>query len=227
MAATSAPPACAPEGFEPRRPWPSRQTHSRTEAPGLLKTLPILLLLCFLCPGWLSAAPAPESFVARTQARIEAARSLAGATARRQACAALVADAFDAPAVARAAAGESWTMAGAAARRGFADAVGRRLAGECTNLLDRPERGEVSVRRVRQTPDGVRVTAQLQTASGPGSVFVWSLAPGGPLGWRATDLSIDGRGVVATLHGDLEALLTAQGGHVEAAMDAFAAGASR
>jgi hypothetical protein len=49
-------------------------------------------------------------------------------------------------------------------------------------------------------------------------VLVWTLVPGGPLGWRAVELVADGRGVAATLRAEFAAALAARGGDADAAI---------
>jgi hypothetical protein len=77
------------------------------------------------------------------------------------------------------------------------------------------------IRRRREVPEGLRLTTQLPAADG--SALVWTLVPGGPLGWRAVELVADGRGVAATLRAEFAAALAARGGDADAAIADLAA----
>ena len=179
----------------------------------------LLLAALWLLPPWLAAAqPDPAGFLAVVESRLRAARALPDAAAQRQACAALLAEAFDAAALARAAAAEAWDGLGPARRAALQAAAGARLARECPSLLARPDPGDAMIHRQREVPEGLRLTAQLPAADGSGSVLVWTLTPGGPLGWRAVELVADGRGVAATLRAEFAAALAARGGDADAAI---------
>jgi ABC-type transporter MlaC component len=163
------------------------------------------------------AAVSPESYVAQTEVRFTAIRA-AAADAKEPLCRRLVSDLFDESAVAAGAAGPLWKSFSASQRSALQEAVRRRIAGECAGMARRAETGEGVIRRVREIEGGIRLTVQYPDPSGAGPVFVWTLRPGGSFGWSARDLAIDGRGVVATLRADFEALLATHSGNVAAAI---------
>ncbi len=74
------------------------------------------------------------------------------------------------------------------------------------------------IRRVREIEGGIKLTVQFPKDGDTGTVFVWTLRPGGSLGFTARDLSVDGRGVVAMLRADLDAALAVHDGNVAAAI---------
>ncbi len=163
------------------------------------------------------AAVSPELFVERVQARFDQIRAT-GAGGREAACRSLVSDLFDVRAVAQGTGGPGWKTFAAAAKTALEAAVRRRLAGECVGVAERPATGPGVIRRVREIEGGIRLTVQFPKEGDAGTVFVWTLRPGGPLGFTARDLTVDGRGVVATLRADFEAALAVHDGNVAAAI---------
>jgi hypothetical protein len=198
-------------------PGPGRAAAPRLAAGRLPRTL-LSAVLGLLPPLLPAAQPDPACFLAAVEARLRAARALPDNTARRQACAALLAEAFDTAALARTAAAEVWDGLSPQRRAALEAAVRARLARECPSLLARPDPGDAVVHRQREVPGGLQVTLQLPAADGSGSVLVWTLSPGGSLGWRAAELVADGRGVAATLHVEFAAALAARGGDADAAI---------
>lgn len=164
------------------------------------------------------AAVSPELFVERVEARFDQVRAT-GAGGREAACRSLVSDLFDIRAVAEGTGGSGWKTFAASAKTALEAAVRRRLAGECVGVAERPSTGPGVVRRIKEIAGGIRLTVQFPSqGGGAGTVFVWTLRPGGALGFTARDLSVDGRGVVATLRADLDAALAVRGGDVAAAI---------
>lgn len=180
-----------------------------------------MVLLVVLLASAALAAVSPQDFVERTQARFDTVRAASG-TARDRLCHALVAELFDGATIARATAAAEWAGLSTQHRAALGAAVRRRLDGNCAEIAARPKTGDGVVRRVREIEGGIRLTVQFPDANGDGSVFVWTLRPGGSFGWTARDLVIDGRGVMATLRADFEAALAARGGNVGAAISDLA-----
>lgn len=169
------------------------------------------------------AAPAAASgsgrhFVAAVEARLRAARALPGAPAREASCHALLADAFDAAALARTAAGPRWDGFDAPARAEMTGAAMRRLQRECPALLARPDPGVPEVVREREAPPGLRLVTRLARTDGNALMVVWVMAPGGPMGWRLEDLVADGVSMAATLRSEFDARLAARDGDIRAAI---------
>lgn len=164
------------------------------------------------------AAEAPRDFVATVEARLRAARALPEPAARDPACRALLAEAFDAEALARTAAGPHWPVLDAARRAAMTQAAARRLGRECTGLLARPDAGMAEVVRERADAAGVRIVTRLPQADGTATVLAWTIMRGGPLGWRLVDLVVDGIGTAATLRSEFEALVTMHDGDLPAAI---------
>lgn len=182
-----------------------------------MRRLAAFVVLSLLLAGAALAA-SPEHFVERVQGRFDAIRA-AGASGRDAACRSLVSDLFDTGAVAEGTGGPLWKTLPASAKTALRVAVGSRLAVECVDVAERPATGPGVVRRVKETADGVRVTVQFPGEGGAdGAVFVWTLRAGGALGFTARDLSVDGRGLVATLRADLEAALAVHEGNIAAAI---------
>lgn len=164
------------------------------------------------------AATSPEQFVQRVDARFDVVRA-AGTSGREGACRSLVSDLFDAGAVAEGTGGTRWKTLPASAKTALHAAVRSRLAVECTGVAERPKTGPGVVRRVKEIEGGIRLTVQFPGENGAdGAVFVWTLRAGGALGYTARDLSVDGRGLVATLRADLEAALAVHEGNIAAAI---------
>ncbi|HHZ10962.1 MAG TPA: hypothetical protein GX405_19520 [Rhizobiales bacterium] len=182
-----------------------------------MKRLAVSAFLSALLASAVLAAISPELFVERVQARFDQIRATA-AGGRDAACRSLVADLFDVSAVAEGVGGPGWKTFAAASRAALEAAVRRRLSSECADVADRPATGPGVVRRVREIEGGIRLTVQFPTEGDTGTVFVWTLRPGGPLGFTARDLSVDGRAVVAMLRADLEAALAVHDGNVAAAI---------
>jgi hypothetical protein len=157
-------------------------------------------------------AASPEQFVERVQGRFDAIRAVA-AGGREAACRSLVADLFDVRAVAEGAGGPAWKKLGAPLKTAMEGAVRRRLVGECVDVAERPATGPGVVRKVKEIAGGIRLTVQFPADGGNGAVFVWTLRGGGALGYTARDLSVDGRGLVATLRADFEAALAVHDGN--------------
>lgn len=201
-----------------RNTWPAGWCPAAGVRPRAPRVALFLALLGLVPPSLPAAQPDPAGFLAAVESRLRAARALPEAAAQRQACAALLAEAFDAAALARAAAAEAWDGLGPARRVALQAAASARLARECPSLLARPDPGDAVIHRRREVPEGLRLTTQLPAADGSGSVLVWTLAPGGPLGWRAVELVADGRGVAATLRAEFAAALAARGGDADAAI---------
>ena len=174
-----------------------------------------------------SAADGPRDFIATVEARLRAARALPDAPAREAACRTLLAEAFDAQALAQAAAGALWDRLDAPRRTAMVAATARRLGRECPALLARPDTAAPEVLRERPATDGLRIVTRLARADGSSMVLVWAIAPGGPLGWRMSDLVADGIGTAATLRSEFEALLTMRDGNAGAAIADLAAGGRR
>lgn len=184
-----------------------------------------------LLPGLLAAAVAlaqdARGFVAAVEARLRAARALPDPAARQAACRQALAEAFDAQALARTAAGPRWEGFDAALRSELAAATGARLGRECAPLLAAPEAGAAEVVRERATSSGWRLTTRLARAGAGDLILVWAVAPGGAMGWRLTDMTVDGIGVAATLRSELDALLAVHEGDARAAVAALAADGRR
>ncbi|WP_026380406.1 ABC transporter substrate-binding protein [Afifella pfennigii] len=183
---------------------------------------PFVAFLAFFMIALSSQALAadPESFVSKSQERLTAARQAPSGGPQRSACSKLVGDTFDLNAIAKASAGQDWNVYSNRLKGKLAEAIGTRLTGECLDLLDDRIAGEAVVRRVRQTQGGASVTAQMDNAKA--AVFVWRLRPGGALGWTAVDLSVDGRGLVATIKADLASYIRTRNGEIEPAIEDFA-----
>ncbi|CAG1014243.1 MAG: hypothetical protein F9K19_03285 [Rhizobiaceae bacterium] len=176
----------------------------------------LAFLIAFLATAAF-AAVSPETFVERVQARFDQIRAV-GAGGREPACRSLVADLFDVRAVAEGTGGPGWKAFAASAKTALEAAVRHRLASECVDVADRPTTGPGVIRRVREIEGGIKLTVQFPKDGDTGTVFVWTLRPGGALGFTARDLSVDGRGVVAMLRADLDAALAVHDGNVAAAI---------
>lgn len=203
----------APPGQHPRRAGRARGAATALLA-GLL-ALPA------------SAADGPRDFIANVETRLRAARALPDAPAREAACRTLLAETFDAEALAQAAAGALWDRLDDARRAAMVAATARRLDGECPSLLARPDTAAPEVLRERPAGAGLRIVTRLSRADGTAIMLVWAVIPGGPLGWRMTDLVADGIGTAATLRSEFEALLAVRDGDAAAAITDFAAGGRR
>lgn len=188
---------------------------------------PAAALLAGLLALPASAAGGPRDFIATVEARLRAARALPDAPGQQAACRALLAEAFDAEALARTAAGALWDGLDDARRAAMVTATGRRLDRECHALLARPDTAAPEVLRERPAADGLRIVTRLARADGSSMVLVWAIAPGGPLGWRMSDLVADGIGTAATLRSEFAALLTMRDGDAGAAIADLAAGGRR
>ncbi len=169
------------------------------------------------------AATDPSVFVQLAQTAMTAARQAPTPQGQGAGCTALIADAFDIPALARGVAGPHWDSLKPDEVTALGAAIARRLVGECIALLARPAPGAAAIKRVRTTDSGVRVTTLASDAKGNDHASIWALRPGGPWGFRAIDLIVDGTSTVQTLGQDLDAALTARPGDTSAAIASLAA----
>jgi hypothetical protein len=170
-------------------------------------------------PGPVAAAE-PQRFIGEVEAQFDAAHEQPKGPARLAVCTTLVSRAFDLATIAKATAARQWDDVVHGLSDDLVTAVSRRLAAECVSMTGHTRRGHAVIRRVRQMKDGVRITAQYPGPGGEaaGSVFVWSLVPGGPWGFRATDLSVDGHSAAITLREDFEGSLAGHHGDLAAAI---------
>ena len=162
------------------------------------------LLLALCAPV---AASAQEAFITQLDAALRPLPSLSPDDARA-ACAQMVEATFDMPALAQAVAVEGVATAdvGAALRERFVANCVRNRREE--RLVFLGLRGESVVSRLDR-PDGTE------------RVMVWRLQPGGPWGWRAVDVSVEGVGQAARLRDELRGRLAATG-DPDAALAGFA-----
>lgn len=188
---------------------------------------PAAALLAGLLAPPASAADGPRDFIATVEARLRAARALPDAPGQQAACRALLTEAFDAEALARAAAGALWDRLDDARRAAMVAATGRRLGRECPGLLARPDAAAPEVLRERPAADGLRIVTRLARADGSSMLLAWAIVPGGPMGWRMSDLVADGIGTAATLRSEFEALLAVRDGDAGAAIADLGAGGRR
>lgn len=182
----------------------------------------LLVALAAVVPA--HAQPPVEPFIRRAEDAFRAARALPDRAAQESRCTGVMAEIFDSTALAEAVAEARWATLAPPQRAALARAVEARLGRECRALMARPDPGAASIHRIRDVAGTLRVTTQLPATDGAGSVLVWTLAPGGAWGLQARDLVSDGRGVAATLRGEFDAALSAQGGDVTAAIADFGRG---
>ncbi len=160
-------------------------------------------------------------FFDRVQARIASIRQVSG-DQRREACLKFVQQAFDTSEIGKRAASEHWQALARGLRTELVSAIAARLGKECVGVVSRLDPADASIARIRETADGIRMTVVFTEADGRQSFVVWSLRPGGVFAWTALDLSVDGRGMLATFKSDFESALIATGGNLERAIEHFA-----
>lgn len=169
------------------------------------------------------AQPMAADYLARAEASMQSIAAAAPGAPARAACAAHMEAAFDLAALAEAVAGPRvLTVLGTAGRPTFDAALHLRLAADCARER-RP--GRLVPLGERPVAGGIALAARLVPTEGAERVLVWRLRHGGPWGWQASDLSIDGRGIAATLHAEVQAQFEQMGGTAEAAVSALARGA--
>jgi len=187
----------------------------------------MLVLAPVLAPLPAFAAGSPQDFVDRTSSAFDAIRAKGTLSAQRAGCRSLVAKVFSLTALSRHVAGDNWRKLDPASMDALTSAVAFRLSEECAAVLRKSKTSGASVRKTRQTNAVLKVTALYPGPDDDNRVFVWSLTPGGPMGYRAVDLSIDGRSVVLTLRADFDAGLAARDGGIKAAIAAVRRGKRR
>ncbi|MEO3472214.1 ABC transporter substrate-binding protein [Roseomonas sp. CAU 1739] len=172
-------------------------------------------------PG--GSALAQDTFVGRSAASMRDLDAVAPGASLRTACAEQIEASFDLPAMARAVAGlDIWDRLGAARQPAFIAALRARLATECTH---RQRGGTLTPLATRQTAAGVSLTVRLTLPDGGERILVWRLHEGGPWGWRASDLVVDGISAAAALRDEVRAGVEAADGDVAAAIPALSRGA--
>jgi len=171
-----------------------------------------------------AAEPPPvENFLLRSEAGWrEIAASPPGAP-RIAACDTQAEASFDIPLLAHAVAGDFiWLKLGDDGHARFTAALRERLARDCAR---RRGPGTLTLLRTHQRADGFSVTARLTGAEAEERTLVWRLRPGGPWGWRASDVSADGVSLSAVLHEQVRAAFDTAEGNAEAAIAGLAHGA--
>ncbi|MDP3896498.1 MAG: ABC transporter substrate-binding protein [Mesorhizobium sp.] len=180
----------------------------------------LAILFLLLLPANHSRAELGHEFFNAVQARIVSIRRLPGGQ-RSEACAKFVHQAFDTVEIASGAAALNWVSMGPGLRTELASSIAARLAKECVGVVTRMDPAKASVARIRETPNGIKMTVVFAEAEGKQGFIVWSIRPGGAFAWTAVDLSVDGRGLLAALKSDFDSALIATGGNLERAIGHF------
>lgn len=185
--------------------------------------LTIVVLVILEALFWAARADAADviPFFERTRAGLVAI-SHTVASGRRSACSGLVADAFDVGSVASSVAtAGNWNVMAAPTRQTMRKAIAARLAKECVTLLERADPGGARIERVRERPEGVKMTVLAPDRQGNDRVIVWTLRRDERGDWRALDLAIDGRSAVASLRQEFENAVAAEHGSMSEAAARF------
>jgi hypothetical protein len=114
-------------------------------------------------------------------------------------------------------------LANAALEPLLASAVRQRLTRECAGIVRGRTPGNTVILSTRPVTDAWIVTTRREGTADPSQqIVVWRLVRGGPWGWRISDLSADGRGLVARLVSDAAGSLNAAPGDPDSAIRAIA-----
>lgn len=178
-----------------------------------------MALLLIWSSGGALLAGSPEDFVRSAESVFAELDPAAHPDARAAACARLVADGFDVASLAATAAGRFRGTLDAELERKMRDAVATHMTTECATLRFDVAAGTATIIRTRETDFGIKIITQYP---GPeteaGQVLVWSLRAGGPWGYRAVDLSVDGSSLALTLRDTFDAAVLAHEGDLGAAI---------
>jgi hypothetical protein len=182
-------------------------------------TRSLLALLLVWSWGGALRAGTPEEFVRTAENVFAEAGRPAQPDARAAACARLVADGFDLASLAATAAGQFRNALGPELDRKMIDAVATHMTTECTTLRFDVAAGTATIIRTRETDFGIKIITQYPGPENEaGQVLVWSLRTGGPWGYRAVDLSVDGSSLALTLRDTFDAAVLAHAGDLGAAI---------
>lgn len=133
-------------------------------------------------------------------------------------------DGFDMPLVSRSVAGALWDVMASAERTALQDAIINRAQTVCMRELRRRGAPGIELLRERQTAERVTLTSRVRYADGTETIASWRLAQGGPWGWRADDLTLDGNSLVGLLRSEFTSLANGLGGDVAMAIRALGGG---
>lgn len=177
-------------------------------------------LAALLLSGGALHAAQGQDFFEKVQAKMTAMERLSQ-DRRPPACREFIGQVLDTADVASAVASAHWDGLGRRLRSSLVSSVVSRLAEECVDLLPRTGSASASIARVREIPGGLRMTVALREEDGRETLVVWTIRPGGAFAWTALDISVDGRGMRATLRSDFDSALMASGGNLERAIQQF------
>lgn len=134
----------------------------------------------------------------------------------REGCGAFVDWAFDAPAMAKAAAGDSRQLMTNVQFSNFERAFSARLVGGCLKRSEDYADGRLTIVGVRVTGETRIVGVKVVRPGGDEPITVWRLRPGGAKGWRAIDIASEGSSFVEAEREAYAAFLDAHGNDVDA-----------
>lgn len=179
-----------------------------------------IALLVFLLSAGQAYAAQGDDFFERVQARLTSMEQLSHGK-RPSACRDFIYQVLDTSSVAKAVASTHWSALRRELKGSLVSTIVSRLARECVDLLSRMGSASASIARVREISGGLRLTVVFREADGRETLVVWTIRPGGAFVWTALDLSVDGRGMRATLKSDFENALLATDGNLERAIEQF------
>jgi hypothetical protein len=101
-------------------------------------------------------------------------------------------------------------------------AVKTRFTRECSQLRDDIGHEPLNILKARQKGALWIVTTRAATPGGKDRTIVWKLKQGGKWGMLAEDMTVDGRGVIATLLTEMNNRLGGSNGNIDEAISALA-----
>lgn len=196
-------------------------------ASSLVQALLALLTCTLFCSGLAVAAPdpPPAAFLRTLERHLSRPSQPSAPDAWPAAeCAIVLQDGFDIPLVSRTAAGPLWDGMAPSERIALWETIINRGKTVCMRELRQRGAPEIEVLRVRQTAQGASLTSRMRYADGTETIATWRLVQGGPWGWRAEDLTLDGNSLVGLLRSEFTSLANGLGGDIAAAIRALGGG---
>lgn len=111
-----------------------------------------------------------------------------------------------------------------AERAALREAIMNRGQTVCMRELRQRGAAGIELLRERQTAERVTLNSRVRYADGTETIATWRLVQGGPWGWRADDLTLDGNSLIGLLRSEFTSLVNGLGGDFAMAIRALGGG---
>ncbi len=137
-------------------------------------------------------------------------------------CRMLTDGAFDFDVMAHDAFADIWETLGPVQRQSLAAALDKRTVSNCVDRIGDYGGGPFTLLGVRTAEDGTKLATANVRAGGGDLHVTWSLRRTGDAGWKAVDLSVNGRSLSGDFRGEFDRLLMTKKGSIAATVDVIA-----